>query len=386
MAGTKTEIRPGVWKLRVFSGKRTDAGSPVQITRTLDLGDGKPGSGVRKADAELAKMLAKVGGGQTATGAQTVNGLLADYIQHCEDRDRAPTTIREYRRIADKTISPAIGSMRLSKLDAEDLDRLYSSLRRKGNSPATVRRVHSLMNAALRQGRKWKRVNENVAVDATVPEANAKPVQAPTPVEVRAVVTAAEGQDPTLAYLFLLAALTGARRGELCGLKWSDVDAEARTLTIERSVYETKGGQGIKDTKNHQARRIGLDDLALDTLRRHRASVDQLARSLDLPIAHDAFIFSRSPQGLAPLRPDDVTRGMTAAAKAAKVKTHLHAFRHFAATQSIAGGFDVTTVAGRLGHKDASVTLRVYSHVLEQRDHDLADALGKTLALPAVST
>jgi integrase len=66
----------------------------------------------------------------------------------------------------------------------------------------------------------------------------------------------------------------------------------------------------------------------------------------------------------------------------AGVDTHLHALRHFSATQAIAAGFDPATVAGRLGHRDSSITLRVYSHVLEGRDRDLAEALGKTLALP----
>jgi integrase len=69
-------------------------------------------------------------------------------------------------------------------------------------------------------------------------------------------------------------------------------------------------------------------------------------------------------------------------AKKANVDTHLHALRHFSASQAIAAGFDPVTVGARLGHADPSITMRVYSHVLEQRDRELASALGKTLALP----
>jgi integrase len=65
------------------------------------------------------------------------------------------------------------------------------------------------------------------------------------------------------------------------------------------------------------------------------------------------------------------------------VTTHLHALRHFSATQAIAAGFDPVTVGGRLGHADPSITLRVYSHVFEHRDRELATSLGKTLTLPA---
>ncbi|MGH9919557.1 MAG: tyrosine-type recombinase/integrase [Nitrososphaerales archaeon] len=64
------------------------------------------------------------------------------------------------------------------------------------------------------------------------------------------------------------------------------------------------------------------------------------------------------------------------------LKTHLHALRlrHFSAPELIAGGHDVRTVAGRLGHADASITLRVYSHVLPERDRQAAAALGRALA------
>ena len=94
-------------------------------------------------------------------------------------------------------------------------------------------------------------------------------------------------------------------------------------------------------------------------------------------------MFSQSPVGSEPIRPNVLTKFTERAAKAAKVTTHLHALRHFSATQAIAAGFDPVTVGGRLGHADPSITLRVYSHVLEQRDRALATTLGKTLTLPA---
>ena len=103
---------------------------------------------------------------------------------------------------------------------------------------------------------------------------------------------------------------------------------------------------------------------------------------MGLEVLPDGFIFSRSPIGAEPMRPDVVTKATKTAAESVGVDTHLHALRHFSATQAIAAGFDPTTVAGRLGHRDSSITLRVYSHVLEGRDRDLAEALGKTLALP----
>ena len=137
-----------------------------------------------------------------------------------------------------------------------------------------------------------------------------------------------------------------------------------------------------RDTKTHQDRTIGLDDLGLAVVTKHRAQVEELAAGLRLEVRPDGFIFSRSPIGAEPMQPRLRDQVATKVAAEAGVDTHLHALRHFSATQAIAAGFDPTTVAGRLGHRDSSITLRVYSHVLEGRDRDLAEALGKTLALP----
>jgi integrase len=383
--GTKTEISPGVWRLRVYAGRRAN-GTPIQITKTVRAPDKnpKPGAGSRIADDELAKMVSKVAQGDTATSIKTVGELLTEWLAHCESLGRSPTTMREYNRLTEQTVRPEIGHLRLSKLSTRDLDRLYAKLTEKGNKATTVRRVHALIGAALRQAERWEYVGQNVARRASPPPVHAAQVEAPTPDEVQAILVAAEAVEPTLAVLLLLAALTGARRGELCALRWPDIDFDAGTLTIARSIYEVAGGGWAeKGTKTHQARTIGLDDLGLEALRRHRSAVDALADILDLEVLPDGFVFSRSPVGAEPIRPDVVTKFMTRAAKKAGVDTHVHALRHFSATQGIAAGYDPVTVSSRLGHADPSITLRVYSHVLEQRDKELAAAVGRTLALPS---
>ena len=149
-----------------------------------------------------------------------------------------------------------------------------------------------------------------------------------------------------------------------------------------RSHETAGGGWAEKDTKTRQERTIGLDDLGLAVLTKHRAQAEALAASLGLEVRPNGFMFSRSAVGAEPMQPDVVSKATKMATESVGVDTHLHALRHFSATQAIAAGFDPTTVAGRLGHRDSSITLRVYSHVLEGRDRDLAAALGKTLALP----
>jgi integrase len=381
--GTKTEVAPGVWRLRVYVG-RNAKGFPVQRSKTIRVdGNPKPGAGTRLADRELANMIAEVNKGNTATGAETVGGLLDQFLAHATSIGRSPTTLRKYRSIVESVLRPELGKIKLAKLTARDLDRLYAKLTEKGNKATTVRRVHALIGAALHQAERWDLVDRNVAHRATPPPVHAAEVIAPSPDEVQRIIEVAEAIEPALASLLLLAALTGARRGELCALRWSDVDWQARTLHVARSVYETAGGGWAeKSTKTHQGRRIGLDELGLEILRRHRYQVDALAGELDVTLAPDAFIFSRSPAGLEPIRPDVLSKFTRRVADKAGVDTHLHALRHFSATQAIAAGFDPVTVGARLGHADPAITLRVYSHAVEQRDRELAASLGKVLAPP----
>jgi integrase len=386
MRGTKTERRPGVWKLRVYVGKKPD-GTPIQVTRTLDTTGGnpnvKPGSGSRLADRELAKMVAEASAGRLTSGTTTVKQLLDRWLAHLAATGRSPTTIREYEAGARRTVIPAIGSIRLDKLRASDLDKLYASLTAEGKSPATVRRIHALIGSALRQAERWDLVERNVARRASPPPLRQVQIETPSPDEVLAIIQVAERINPDLARMLLIAAMTGCRRGELCALRWTDLDWDTHTLTVARSIYEQAGGGWAeKPTKTHQTRRIGLDDLAVETFQAQRDSVDGLAQQLRLKPRPGGFIFSPSPVGAEPTRPDVLTRFFTRASKQAGVKTHLHALRHFSATQGIASGADVVTVAGRLGHRDPSVTLRVYSHVLEQRDRDVAAAIGASLRRP----
>jgi integrase len=288
--------------------------------------------------------------------------------------------LREYRRIAEKVIRPDLGRLKLNKLTAAHLDRLYQKLTEKGAKPATVRRVHALIGASLHQAERWDLVERNVARRASPPPVHQARVEAPSPEEVRRIIEAAEVLDPGLASLLVVAALTGARRGELCALRWSDVDLAGGVITIARSVYETPGGGwGEKATKTHAARTVGLDDLGMAVLQRQWAATETLAAELELAVPPDGFVWSRSPVGSEPVRPDVLTKFAKRVAAKAGVDTHLHALRHFSATQAIAAGFDPVTVSGRLGHSDPSITLRVYSHALVQRDKELAVALGRTL-------
>ena len=162
---------------------------------------------------------------------------------------------------------------------------------------------------------------------------------------------------------------------------------------VRRSVWQVRRSMGVKDTKTHQVRRIALDQNATALLRARRAGVDADATAAGITLAQEAFVWSPVADGSTPRTPDSLTRAfarlcgsLEAEAKAAgrreQYRFRLHDLRHFSATELIGAGVDIRTVAGRLGHADPAITLRVYAHALEERDRAAAELLGRRLQLP----
>jgi len=124
MSGTKTEVAPGVWRLRVYVG-RNAKGFPVQKSKTIRVPDKRPktGASARLADRELAKMISEVNRGNIASGTETLGELLDQFLDHATSIGRSPTTVRKYRSIVETVLRPKLGRIKLAKLTARDLDR-----------------------------------------------------------------------------------------------------------------------------------------------------------------------------------------------------------------------------------------------------------------------
>src|SRR5674476_1601210 len=273
MQGSKRLIsgrgKSAIYELRVATGRDPVTGKYGQVSRRWP-GYAVDDPEVTTADKALAKLVKELEGnrsGRTAGAGVTVDQLLVKWLKQIISEGRSPTTLREYRRLIDKRISPALGPVPARKVTALELDVMYQGLTDEGLAPASVRQVHAILRAGFRQAVKWKYLASNPATDASPPKLVSKTVTAPTVAEVQAMIQAAEADDPDMAALIALAAVTGARRGELCGLRWGDVNWTAATLTIERSVAVMGRRQiVVKDTKTHAARRLALDDFGLEVL------------------------------------------------------------------------------------------------------------------------
>jgi integrase len=141
------------------------------------------------------------------------------------------------------------------------------------------------------------------------------------------------------------------------------------------------GGWVSGPTKTHQARRIALDEFTVAVVRAHRRRMQRSAADAGEAIADDGYVFTLDPSGREPMTPDSLSGGFTRLCKSTGIQgVTLHTLRHFSAGMLIASGCDVRTIAGRLGHVDATTTMRAYAHMVEGRDQDAADYLGSILS------
>jgi integrase len=316
------------------------------------------------AEAEAGKRL-----GKTGTFAQ-----LSEKWLELAEGDLSPTTLRRYKNLLSKRILPALGNRPVSDIKTLDLDDLYQGLiRRVGLSPSTVRQIHAIIRRALRQAVLWGWISSNPAVNATPPRLTKSDLSPPDGEQIGELLRAANEKDPELARFLHIAATTGARRGELCAIRWSNINFESASLTIERSIVEVPGGLFEKDTKTHANRRIALDPDTLEVL-----SEQKLYAQREGPeVFQGGFVFSRDDDGVVPWTPGTVTKRFALIRDGLGYQNmRLHDLRHFAATRLIAAGIPVRTVSGRLGHANPATTLTVYSHFVEASDQDAAKVVG----------
>jgi integrase len=198
---------------------------------------------------------------------------------------------------------PSLARTQVRRLTAWDLDRLYARMVDAGKGPSTIHQVHVVLSGALRQAVKWGWCPSNVARMASPPTVPAPRVP-PTTADVQRLIEAAEKRNPILAALVMLAALTGARRGELSALRWTDVDLDGGTLRIARSMLDLPGRVQERPTKSHQERTLALGDAGVHLLELHREQVVARAQFGEVKIAPDGVRLFRASR----LRHPDPTR------------------------------------------------------------------------------
>jgi len=296
-----------------------------------------------------------------------------------EDVHKPAVRIRTYVRYEmqlRRHVLPALGGIQLSKLTVQHVQKFYSQTLQKGLSPQSVRLLHAMLHKAFDYAVRVDLLPRNVCDNVSLPRIEKRETRALSLEQALRLIETVRGHR--MEALFVLALVTGMRRGEIIGLKWSDVNLAEGVIAIQRSLVELKGGiieSKPKSTRGYRS--IILPPFALEALKKHRERQERM-RKAALKWQENDYVFATShgtPIAAANLR---------TAFKALLVKAELpdirfHDLRHSVATLLLEIGTHPKIVQELLGHENIGMTMDIYSHVMPTMQKEAMAKLNELL-------
>lgn len=289
----------------------------------------------------------------------------------------AENTRSSYQGNLDKWIFPALGNFKITEVTAAQIDALFISMKSQGKSHATVIKVYNIVFGIFKRAYKHDLIEKNPMDKVTRPEPRKDEVKKQEPESYTAdeIITIWNSleREPLKwrAYVRLLID-TGARRGEICGLQWKDVDFKENRITIAGNLCYTKAKGVYLDTpKNGKIRTVDVDPAVMALLQQHRR--EQIQKFLG------PYVFTQDDYP-DPMHPQSPTRYLKKFEKKYGIPDlHPHKLRHSFASIAITNGADIASVSEKLGHSDKSVTLRMYTHADQESIKKTSDIFRKAI-------
>ena len=353
MARGRVYKRGSTWTWRVDDPRGPEQGARKQLSR-----GGYP---TRKAaEAALAEVVVEL---RSATHVDpsklTVRDHLDDWLLRIKT-ELSESGFNSYRISANR-IGRHIGSVRLQDLKPSHVEMLKSSLTTDGLAPKTVKNTLGTLKRALSDAERLGLISRSPA----------RVVKAPTVPKADYVVWSPEEIAQYLDHVsgswlytpVAIAALTGMRRGEVCGLRWSDIDLERGTLRIAQSITSVRGKVVVGEPKTESSRRGVTVGPALAAVLRARKAEQNQQRLAAGEVWVDSGLINTNELGQV-IHPDRLTRAHRAAAIASGLPViRFHDLRHSWGTNAMVAGIQAKVVSEQLGHASVGITLDTYTHV-----------------------
>ncbi|MFR9754775.1 tyrosine-type recombinase/integrase [Streptomyces sp. TR06-5] len=312
-------------------------------------------------------------------------------------RERYECAIRLY-------LQPAFGDVQAAKLHPQTVELFYARLERcrdqcegrlRGRKdPETgrphvcvplsngyLRKLHYILRPALERAFRWGYLSRNPMDLVEAPPEDEPEPDPPSDAEVATLLNYAWHRDPDWATLLFLVAVTGFRRGELCGLRWMNVDFDNGVLSVRRA---TNKRNRLKKTKTKRIRRVAIDPITVELLRKHLERQQKGAAAFGAELSPEAFVFSLSPDSSEPMKKNTVTQRYGREARRHGLRSsRMQSLRDYSVTELIVAGVDLRTVSGRHGHSTGATTLRHYAAWVEEADRRASEILPGRLPGPA---
>ncbi len=372
------------YQLVVYAG-RNSRGDDEYVRRTLR------GVSRREADKVHAQLVVDVQQGRTGPSRTLTVHQLAEQWWDAQAHELSPSTRIGYRHWLDARVLPHFGRKRISSVTTADVERWFGKLR-DGPQPLGIRSIRgcrTVLSAMFTTAVRWGYLPSSPVERARVPRAPKWTPRSPEPEQVALRIAAADARDPDLGLFARMAVATGARRGELAALRWTDIDMAGGLVHIRGAIVsDDESGTGLrrggrvttKDTKTHAERTVAIDTATTQALRsmRSRHVEDALACGVAYPA--DAYLFRGNVEGTTPRPPDRFSYDWIQVDKAVDDGAHvrLHDLRHFHGTMLVGAGVPLPSVRDRLGHSSVTVT-DIYVDGRWEWDREAAQIMGKIL-------
>jgi integrase len=361
-----------------------------QWVATVSLGykhDGKRrrrtvyGATKEEVAKKLRKLQTKADAGRLRDADRlTLSEYLTAWLENTVKGKVREATYLRYKVVVERQIIPHLGAVRIDKISAALVEALYSDLQSAGASPRARQMAGIVLGTALRHAvHPLKLIDHNPCANVPKPRVPREEMKVWSGEQVRQFLQAAAGNR--LAGLYVLAIDTGARQGELFGLRWDDVDFKAGAMKIQRSLCELRGKFTVKEPKTKAGRRtVQLAPFTLDALNQHRQRM--LAEGRDVK---NGLMFCDEAGSF--LRKSNVTRRSfrSITKQAGLPRIRFHDLRHCAASLLLASGVNPLVIKERLGHERVETTLSVYSHLMPTAQKEAAAKMNDVFTPKAAS-
>jgi len=321
--------------------------------------------------AERTKLAELDGGARLGASRITVADYLATWLdRYARSGSVKSTTVTTARCYVNVHVVPRLGDVTLGKLRRLHVEQLAGDLLQAGLSPKTVRNVIGTLHKALRDAVRLGLLPYNCASEVTLPKYVRREVQPWAEADVVAFLDHADANDELLAAAWWLALGGGLRRGELCGLRWQDVDLVRSEITVRVTRLQDRSGVFVSTPKSRRSHRtVTLAPGAVDALARLRDVHDALRHQLP-DMSHDWVLITGDGE---PIRPATLTRHWQQAVRAAGLRPmRLHDARHTHGTVLADAGVPVHAISARLGHASVHTTTQFYVHAGAAADRSAA--------------
>ncbi|WP_294406951.1 tyrosine-type recombinase/integrase [uncultured Ruminococcus sp.] len=293
------------------------------------------------------------------------------------------TTYERMRQLTHR-VYPAIGHLRMDKITARQLQGFVNSLAKEGANektgkplaPKTIRHNLSFISDVFSYAVKMDLLSDNPCRKVTIPKGEVKEKQIYSQEEMALLLTRISGEPTKYRAFFFLIAYSGFRRSEMLGLEWKDIDFENNIITVKRtSNYTAERGIYTDTTKTKRSQRVlKISPYIMGILKELKDEQDEEALRLgDKWVDSDRLFVKWNGE---PMNNQTPYGWLKEFCEKNELPFYgIHSFRHFAASALISAGLDVTTVSGALGHCNSGTTLNVYSHMFQNAQARVAEAM-----------